>query len=89
MSDAPIAAESAAPVAPFTRLHPSVRYLIAEVLRFSGLRPVQAMTIDPILEGRDLIVIAPTAGGKTEAAFRDSVRRRPADFGPPAPSTDP
>jgi ATP-dependent helicase Lhr and Lhr-like helicase len=69
VSDGPIAAESTAAPTPFTRLHPSVRYLIAEVLRFSGLRPVQAMTIDPILDGRDLIVLAPTAGGKTEAAF--------------------
>jgi ATP-dependent Lhr-like helicase len=55
--------------AAFDRLHPSVRYLVREVLRFPGLRPVQAMTIAPVLEGRDLVVLAPTAGGKTEAAF--------------------
>jgi ATP-dependent helicase Lhr and Lhr-like helicase len=69
VNDAENAAGGTASAAPFTRLHPSVRYLVAEVLRFSGLHPVQAMTIDPILEGRDLIVVAPTAGGKTEAAF--------------------
>lgn len=55
--------------APFARLHPSVRYLVAEVLRFPALRPVQAMTIEPTLAGRDMVVLAPTAGGKTEAAF--------------------
>lgn len=53
----------------FERLHPSVRYLIREVLRFPGLRPVQAATLGPVLEGRDCVVLAPTAGGKTEAAM--------------------
>lgn len=59
----------AAPSSAFERLHPSVRYLITEVLRFPGLRPVQEATIDPVLEGRDMVVLAPTAGGKTESAF--------------------
>lgn len=54
---------------PFARLHPSVQYLVAEVLRFPGLRPVQAAVIDPVLDGRDAVVLAPTAGGKTEAAM--------------------
>jgi ATP-dependent helicase Lhr and Lhr-like helicase len=54
---------------PFFLLHPAIRHLTAEILRFPGLRPVQAMTIEPALEGRDLVVLAPTAGGKTEAAF--------------------
>ncbi|GMV39002.1 MAG: ATP-dependent helicase [Myxococcales bacterium] len=49
-------------------LHPSVRWLAAEVLRFPSLRPVQAMTVEPVLAGRDAVVLAPTAGGKTEAA---------------------
>ncbi|GDX78535.1 ATP-dependent helicase [Deltaproteobacteria bacterium] len=52
----------------FARLHPSVRYLVRDVLRFPGLRPVQEATIAPILDQRDCIVLAPTAGGKTEAA---------------------
>jgi len=52
----------------FGRLHPSVRYLVQEVLRFPGLRPVQEATIGPVLEGLDCVVLAPTAGGKTEAA---------------------
>lgn len=50
------------------RLHPSVRWMVAEVLRFPALRPVQAQAIGPVLDGRDAIVLAPTAGGKTEAA---------------------
>lgn len=49
-------------------LHPSVRWLASEVLRFPSLRPVQAMTVAPVLARRDVIVLAPTAGGKTEAA---------------------
>lgn len=52
----------------FDRLHPSVRYLIQTVLRFPALRPVQALTLSPVLDGHDVIVLAPTAGGKTEAA---------------------
>ena len=45
----------------FDRLHPSVRYLVQEVLRFPGQRPVQDATIGPVLAGRDCVVIAPTA----------------------------
>lgn len=53
----------------FGALHPSVRYLVSEILRFGGLRQVQEMTIEPVLAGHDLVVLAPTAGGKTEAAL--------------------
>ncbi len=53
----------------FGRLHPSVQYLVQEGLRFPGLRPVQAETVGPVLEGDDVVVLAPTAGGKTEAAI--------------------
>lgn len=52
----------------FARLHPSIRYLIQSVLKFPSLRPVQALTLEPVLNGRDVVVLAPTAGGKTEAA---------------------
>ncbi|MFZ5476917.1 MAG: DEAD/DEAH box helicase [Myxococcota bacterium] len=52
----------------FDRLHPSVRYLVRDVLKFPGLRPVQEATIGPVLDERDCVVLAPTAGGKTEAA---------------------
>jgi ATP-dependent Lhr-like helicase len=45
-----------------------VRHLVREVLRFPELRPVQAESVGPILAGLDCVVLAPTAGGKTEAA---------------------
>ncbi len=51
------------------RLSPAVRYQIANGLGWSGLRPVQALSTDAVLDGANCVVLAPTAGGKTEAAF--------------------
>ena len=51
------------------RLSPAVRYQIANGLGWSGLRPVQALSTEAILDGATCGVLAPTAGGKTEAAF--------------------
>lgn len=51
------------------RLSPAVRYQIANGLGWSGLRPVQALSTHAILDGANCVVLAPTAGGKTEAAF--------------------
>jgi ATP-dependent Lhr-like helicase len=51
------------------RLSPAVRYQIANGLGWSGLRPVQALSTEAILDGSNCVVLAPTAGGKTEAAF--------------------
>ena len=42
---------------------------IAHTLGWSSLWPVQELTIDAILAGHNCVVLAPTAGGKTEAAF--------------------
>ena len=53
----------------FDRLSPALQYQIANTLGFSGLRPVQEQTIDAVLDGDNCVVLAPTAGGKTEAAF--------------------
>jgi ATP-dependent helicase Lhr and Lhr-like helicase len=53
----------------FDRLSPALQYQIVNALGFSSLRPVQEMTIGPIVAGKNLVVLAPTAGGKTEAAF--------------------
>ncbi|MEM1105761.1 MAG: DEAD/DEAH box helicase [Pseudomonadota bacterium] len=39
------------------------------------LRPVQEQAIPPIMAGGDIIVAAPTAGGKTEAAFLPCISR--------------
>ena len=51
------------------RLSPAVRYQIANGLGWSGLRPVQELSTTAILDGANVVVLAPTAGGKTEAAF--------------------
>lgn len=51
------------------RLSPAVRYQLANGLGWSDLRPVQALSIEAILDGTNCVVLAPTAGGKTEAAF--------------------
>ena len=53
----------------FERLGTAVRYHIVHTLGFSGLRPVQELTAHAILDGDNCVVLAPTAGGKTEAAF--------------------
>lgn len=52
----------------FALLHPGVQYHLANTLRWNGLRPTQAAAVAPILAGEDALVLAPTAGGKTEAA---------------------
>lgn len=50
----------------FQLLHPSVRRVVFE-LGWTSLRPVQAMAIDAFFKtGDDQLIIAPTAGGKTE-----------------------
>ncbi|MBK8409899.1 MAG: DEAD/DEAH box helicase [Sandaracinaceae bacterium] len=38
-------------------------------LGWRDLRPVQLQTIGAVLDGSNCVVLAPTAGGKTEAAF--------------------
>ena len=54
---------------PFDRLHPAVQYHIVNSLGWPRLRPLQQRSIEPVLEGRNVICLAPTAGGKTEAAI--------------------
>jgi ATP-dependent Lhr-like helicase len=53
----------------FDRLSAAVRYHAVHTLGFTGLRPVQELTAQAILDGDNCVVLAPTAGGKTEAAF--------------------
>jgi ATP-dependent Lhr-like helicase len=53
----------------FDRLSAALQHQIVYQLGFRELRPVQHMTIDAVLDGDDCVVLAPTAGGKTEAAF--------------------
>jgi ATP-dependent helicase Lhr and Lhr-like helicase len=52
----------------FDRLHPSIQHHIANSLGWRELRPLQTNAVGPILDGFNCLLIAPTAGGKTEAA---------------------
>jgi Lhr-like helicase len=54
---------------PFDRLHPALQHHVVNSLGWQDLRPFQQAVIDPVLAGRHLLILAPTAGGKTEAAF--------------------
>ncbi|TDD66413.1 DEAD/DEAH box helicase [Actinomadura rubrisoli] len=49
-------------------LHPSLVHHIVNVLGWPALRPLQESAIGPVLDGSDALLLAPTAGGKTEAA---------------------
>lgn len=53
----------------FDTLHPALQYHIVNSLGWRELRPFQEAVIPAILAGKHLIILAPTAGGKTEAAF--------------------
>lgn len=50
------------------RLHPGLLHHIVNTLGWPGLRPLQEEAITPLLNGSDAVLLAPTAGGKTEAA---------------------
>lgn len=56
-------------VSVFSRLHPRLQAAIVSRLGWSSLRPVQDLAGPPILDGMNAIVLAPTAGGKTEASM--------------------
>ena len=53
----------------FERLHPALQHHIVNSIGWTDLRPVQALSITAYLDGANLVILAPTAGGKTEAAF--------------------
>ena len=54
---------------PFDRLHGALQYHIVNSMGWSGLRSTQADAVVLILEGKHCLILAPTAGGKTEAAI--------------------
>lgn len=60
---------------PFERLHPAVQHHIANSLGWRALRPLQEESIRPLTDGRNAILLAPTAGGKTEAAIFPVISR--------------
>ncbi|MEV4770583.1 DEAD/DEAH box helicase [Micromonospora humida] len=50
-------------------LHPVVLHHVVNSLQWPGLRPLQEDAVQPVLGGEDALLLAPTAGGKTEAAM--------------------
>ena len=53
----------------FGRLHPRLQQAIVARLGWSSLRPVQEEAGQALLDGKNAVVLAPTAGGKTEASM--------------------
>jgi ATP-dependent Lhr-like helicase len=53
---------------PMDLLHPGLVHHIVNTLGWPGLRALQEEAITPLTDGADAVLIAPTAGGKTEAA---------------------
>ncbi|WP_042176291.1 DEAD/DEAH box helicase [Streptomyces sp. NBRC 110035] len=50
------------------RLDPVVLHHIVNTLGWPDLRPLQRAAVTPLMDGEDAVLLAPTAGGKTEAA---------------------
>ncbi|MDV0443970.1 DEAD/DEAH box helicase [Methanorbis rubei] len=53
----------------FESFHPTLQEVLLSGLGWSDLRPVQEETCRAVADGADVVVLAPTAGGKTESAF--------------------
>jgi len=53
----------------FDTLHPVLQEILISGLGWDNLRPVQEESLKAVAEGNDILVLAPTAGGKTESAF--------------------
>jgi ATP-dependent helicase Lhr and Lhr-like helicase len=51
-----------------TGLDEAIEFHIVNSLGWSDLRPFQAAAVEPVRSGDDCVLVAPTAGGKTEAA---------------------
>ena len=53
----------------FDALHPALQHHIVNSLGWRTLRPLQERAIEWIIAGKHALMLAPTAGGKTEAAL--------------------
>src|SRR5262245_3698047 len=53
----------------FSRFPERLQHAIANQLGFTSLRLVQELAGEAILDGKNAVVLAPTAGGKTEASM--------------------
>jgi len=62
-------------VAAFDLLHPGLQHHVVNSLGWRELRPFQEEVIPVILRGDHVVVVAPTAGGKTEAAVLPVISR--------------
>ena len=51
-----------------SQLHPAVMHHVVNTLGWTTLRPLQQAAVEPLLAGEHALLLAPTAGGKTEAA---------------------
>ena len=64
---------------PSAGLHPTLAHNLVATLGWTTLRPLQRDAIEPVLRGDDALLLAPTAGGKTEAAAFPMLTRMSAE----------
>ncbi len=64
---------------PVAQLHDAVQHHVVNTLAWTSLRPLQEEAIAPVMRGDDALLLAPTAGGKTEAAFFPLLSRMESD----------
>ena len=62
-------------VSVFARFAPRLQQAIVARLGWTSLRPVQEEAGEAILDGKNAVVLAPTAGGKTEASMFPALSR--------------
>jgi len=67
------------PDSAFARLHPVIQHHVVNTLQWPGLRPLQDAAVFRVLDGVDCLLLAPTAGGKTEAAVFPLLSRMAAE----------
>ena len=69
----------------FARFPPRLQEAIVSRLGWSSLRPVQELSSHALLDGKNAIILAPTAGGKTEASIfpvlADLIEKEPKTVG--------
>jgi ATP-dependent Lhr-like helicase len=63
----------------FARFPPRLQEAIVSRLGWTSLRPVQELAGQAILDGKNAVVLAPTAGGKTEASMFPALANLMAD----------
>src|SRR5690606_17671793 len=76
---APVTASVPADVSAAERLHPVLLHHIVNTLGWPRLRQLQEAAVAPLLAGQDALLLAPTAGGKTEAAVFPLLSRMAAE----------